>query len=481
MRINVKADTVIGAYSDPTRWQNNTLRYSPPRDFPAFLSKTVGRARIMRSFITLDEFWDYRTGEFYPDYDIGVKRYPDSELHYPYDWRLIVPAPSGTRFVDYLTSHAAEADELLLNIRRLERETLDGVISEEVYESVFEKAVAYCKKLAPNVRYIECCNEVDIKSFGGLHAAEYLRLYRIAHRVVRRLNSENNYEMPLEIGGWSVALPFAARQMWERFLELLAADETVTEPKIDFYSEHYYDQVETERMKKFGYDSEALSLTPPDRIKLIYRRHKANLERFGLPEGPFFLNEMGYTRTTGVLTDALRNASGNVTFFIAAADGELDGLCMFPWCTFHNPELQISYTQFVLRDGKYLATPNGMVILMFCRMKGERVGAEVEDCTAPDARYRAQAVRDGDKLYVICANTSATPDSFELSVSGLDGNCRVVTYLCDSKHNNCVTSNGNGALTATDERTVLADGMLKFSTSAEPHAFALFEIEKLKK
>ncbi len=478
MLINVNTRAALGEYRDPTRWQNNTLRYSPPRDFPAFLSKTVGRARVMRSFITLDEYWDYRTGEFYPDYDIGVKRYPDSELHYVYDWRLIVPAPSGIRFVDYLTTHAAEADELLLNVRRLERETLDGVISEEAYEAVLEKAVAYCKQLAPNIRYIECCNEVDIKSFGRLHAAEYLRLYRIAHRVIRRLNAENNYEMPLMIGGWSVAMPFTARQMWERFLELLAADDSIPTPKIDFYSEHYYNQGEAEHLTKFGLDNEALSLAPPDRIKLIYSRHKANLKRLGLPNGPFFLNEMGYTRTTGVLTDALRNSSGNVTFFIAAADEELDGLYMFPWCTFHNPELQISYTQFVLRDGKYLATPNGMVILMFYRMKGERVEVTVENCTAPDARYRAQAVKDGDKTYVICANTSASADVFDISLDGLDGDYRVVEYLCDSKHNNCVTSDGNGALTSTDERVIHADGTLRFSTHAEPYAFAMFEIDK---
>ncbi len=480
MLIKIKANAVLGTYSDPTRWQNNTLRYSPPKDFPAFLAKNIGRAMVMRSFITLDEFWDYRTGELYPDYEIGVKRYPDSELHYIYDWKMIVPAPSGIRFVDYLTSHASQADELLLNVRRLERETLDGIISEEAYETIFEKAVAYCKQLAPNIRYIECCNEVDIKSFGNLHAAEYLRLYRIAHRVIRRLNAENNYEIPLMIGGWSVAMPFTARQMWERFLELLADDEAIPSPKIDFYSEHYYNQGETERLTKFGLDNEALSLAPPDRIKLLYRRHKANLARLGLPDGPFFLNEMGYTRTTGVLTDALRNSSGNITLFIAAADDELDGLYMFPWCTFHNPELQISYTQFVLRDnGEYYATPNGMAILMLHRMKGERVAVSVENCSAPDARYRSQAVKDGDKLYVVCTNTSATPESFEIEVECLDGEYRVVSYLCDSKHNNCVMSDGNGVLTATGEKVIRADGTLRFSTSAEPYAFAQFEIEKI--
>ena len=105
----------------------------------------------MRTWITLDEYWDYRTGITYPDYDIGVARYPTEELHYPYDWKNIVPAPSGTRFRAYLTSHAKEADELLLNVRRLEREVSDGVITYDQYETIFEKSVEYCKELAPNM------------------------------------------------------------------------------------------------------------------------------------------------------------------------------------------------------------------------------------------------------------------------------------------------------------------------------------------
>lgn len=52
----------------------------------------------MRVWITLDEYWDYRTDRCDTDYEIGRARYPVSELHYPYDWEKIVPAPSGTRF-----------------------------------------------------------------------------------------------------------------------------------------------------------------------------------------------------------------------------------------------------------------------------------------------------------------------------------------------------------------------------------------------
>ena len=113
MKFQIDAASSLGQYVDPTAWQNSTLRYSPPEDFPAFLSKEIGRAKIMRAWITLDEYWDYRTNEFYPDYDIGVARYAPETLHYVYDWASIVPAPSGTRFKAYLTTHAENADEIV--------------------------------------------------------------------------------------------------------------------------------------------------------------------------------------------------------------------------------------------------------------------------------------------------------------------------------------------------------------------------------
>ena len=105
MKVHVNAQKSLSAYSDPTRWQNSTLRYVPPADFPAFLASRLGRAKIMRTWITLDEFWDYRTGVTYPDYEIGQPRYPVEQLHYAYDWGSIVPAPSGTRFREYLTQN----------------------------------------------------------------------------------------------------------------------------------------------------------------------------------------------------------------------------------------------------------------------------------------------------------------------------------------------------------------------------------------
>ena len=67
MKVQINALKAVGAYQDPTRWMNSTLRYVPPVDFPAFLESRLGKAKVMRTWITLDEYWDYRTGITYPD------------------------------------------------------------------------------------------------------------------------------------------------------------------------------------------------------------------------------------------------------------------------------------------------------------------------------------------------------------------------------------------------------------------------------
>ena len=41
MKVQVNTKKVLGAYTDPTRWMNSTLRYVPPVDFPEFLEKML--------------------------------------------------------------------------------------------------------------------------------------------------------------------------------------------------------------------------------------------------------------------------------------------------------------------------------------------------------------------------------------------------------------------------------------------------------
>lgn len=483
MKIQVNTNERPGRYLDPTRWQNSTLRYAPPEDFPAYLAGQIGRAAIMRVWVTLDEYYDYRTGECYPDYDIGVARYPTEQLHYPYDWANIVPAPSGTRFRAYLTSHAAAADELLLNVRRLEREVSDGVITYEQYEEIFERAVEYCKSLAPNIRYIECCNEVDIKTFGLLTAEEYVKIYLCAYRAVKRLNERHHYDIPLLVGGYAAAHPLHGWKLMQDVMRLLRESE-IGDCPMDFYSYHHYETPATTGLIRCGRLGEA-ALSGVEKLKLIARQHEELLRELGLPKKPVFLNELGKARTTGVDGDALYNAAGLITYLLAFGTKEEPELYPFPWCTFHNPRLQISYTQFLLCEGGgYAMTPNGVAVKMLHDLHGEKLGCRVSESCGRDADWQAVAVEDGGAVSVLVANPSGETVACEMEIAGLAaGKYRIVGRLCDSYHNNCVTSvkcDGR-VIEVTGEaiRAVAEDGVFRHVFVLEKDGFVLYRVERV--
>ncbi len=483
MRIQVNTQKKLGAYYDPTRWQNSTLRYAPPADFPAHLAETMGRADMMRVWVTLDEYWDCRTGEYYPDYDIGVARYPVEQLHYPYDWPSIVPAPSGTRFEAYLTSHAAAAKELLLNVRRLEREVSDGVITYEQYEDIFERAVEYCKDLAPNIRYIECCNEIDLKTFGLLSAEEYVKIYLCAYRAVKRLNEKHNYPLPLELGGYAAAHPLHDWPLVEEIMTLLAKSEIGNCP-MAFYSYHHYEVPATVGLIRCGRLEDA-AMSGVEKFGLLLRRHKELLERLGLPEKPIFLNELGKARTTGVDGDALYNAAGLITYLLNFCSEEAPAMYPFPWCTFHNPKLQISYTQFLLcEDGSYAMTPNGVAVKMLHDLHGARLETTVTKSCGRDAAYSALAVENEEGLWVLAVNPSGETVGVELLIDGLaPGQYHITGHLCDYRNNNCVTNptacKGKEIdVTGETDRTVFEDGCLRHTFILEKDNFTLYRIER---
>ena len=481
MKVQVNTKKVLGTYTDPTCWQNSTLRYVPPVDFPAFLQSRLGKAKVMRTWITLDEYWDYRTGITYPDYDIGSMRYPVEQLHYPYDMSVIVPAPSGTKFVDYLTTHSQNAEQLLLNVRRYEREVSDGIITYDQYEQLFEQAVEYCKELAPNIRYVECCNEVDIKAFGLLTAREYVAIYLRAHKAVKRLNEKHNYPIPLELGGFAQAHPLQTKALMDEIMALLKESPIGDDP-MAFYSYHMYNAPENRSLTLSGM-VELTKLTGVEKLKLILRDHHQRLERLGLPARPVFLDEIGRARATGLDGDSIHNAAGVLTYLIAFAKGELGDGYPFPWCTFHNPDLQMSFTQYLLReDGTYGATPNGIAMEMLHRMSGKLLESCVYESIGLDGQYCAVATEDGGKISLLAVNTGADSVAGQVEVTGLaDGQYVVDAYRCNLFANNIVyhKGQGDGTLALTEKLTATAEGGKLFVTELmDKDCFFLLEITK---
>ncbi len=481
MKVQVNTKNILGPYADPTRWMNSTLRYVPPVDFPEFLEQRLGRPEIMRVWITLDEYYDYRTDTKYPDFEIGTMRYPLEQLHYPYDMRLIVPAPSGTRFKDYLTCHSQHAKYLLLNVRRYEREVSDGIITYDQYEQLFSDAVEFCKSLAPNLRYIECCNEVDIANFGLLNADEYVKIYLRAHRAISLLNQKHNYPIPLEIGGFGMAHPLENFSLMEAVMAQLK-DSAIGDDPMAFYSYHMYNNPADRSMVNGGHP-ERTGLSGLEKLSTIFTQHQAMVKQLGLPVRPVFLDELGRARATGVDGDSIYNAAGLINYLIAFSCGEYGAAYPFPWCTFHNPDLQISYTQYIQRDGHYLATPNGIAVEMLHSLQGSRLETHVTLEGCRDSRYCAIAVEDAGVYAVLCTNPTTESMPCFIELEGLEnGEYQVEVYSCNLLENNIISKNGkgDGALRCSSVKTVTVEnGRAQTMELYDKDCFSLTRFKKI--
>jgi hypothetical protein len=211
-------------------------------------------------------------------------------------------------------------------------------------------------------------------------------------------------------------------------------------------------------------------------MKLILRQHNELLDELGLPEKPVFLNELGRSRNTGIAADSLFNASGIITYLNAFSMGEMPGMYPFPWCTFHNPKLQISYTQFLLNEnGSYSATPNGMAIQMMHELSGNRLETSVTGF-GKDISYAAVAVRNGDTIDVVCTNHTGESVVCDLVIKGMDdGEYHVEIWPVSETENNCVTGKGNGKLEKLREDIITAkNGELRYCKPFVKYVFVRY-------
>lgn len=452
MKITINTKKNYRKWPHVEKFQNTTLRYTPSASFPNTMEKVIGRPSIIRLFVTLDEVWDYRTDTYYWDYPIGVNRYADDENHYDYDWPLTVPSPVNAHIQEYLISHAKCADEALLNLRRYERETVDGIITYQKYEEVFEKVVEFYKNLCPNITYIECCNEVELVQFGNLNMKEYYKLYQCAYRGVQRLNQKHNYEMPLKIGGFGLSNGITHWKYWQEFLELLCKDD---ERIIDFYSMHEYH-------------------TNPQRIMEFYMRHQEMISELNLPDLPLLMTEYGLRTGIG---DAgrptnIQNASGEISGMILGS--HCTNLKMFPWCTFHNPKQQIGRTMFILNeDNEYVPTPSGHTMTMFKILGSHELMIEEY------LENKSVATIDDERICVLVSNPGKEETEVELEFKNLDnGKYIICQFMVNNFMNNCLTNPASRSLQATKEEEVLVDNnKLYINEIFTENAFCLWTLK----
>ena len=452
MKLTVNPDNVIRKWPRMESYQNSTLRFTPPTDFPEYCASKIGSPRIMRVWVTLDEVWDYRTDTYNWNFDIGVNNYEDDRSHHCYDWKSVVPL--GQKYEDYLRSYSQFAESVLLNIRRYEREVTDGLISIEKYEEVVYNVIEYYKNLEPKIMYIESCNEVEYVGFGGLTVAQYYELYKATCRACRRLNEKYHYERPLAVGGYGKSGGVVKLNIWYQFLQLLAADNS-PELMPGFYSVHSYS-------------------ADYRRATELAIKHSNLIRRLGLPDVPLFIDEFGTTGATGIPEHNLKNASGVLAAMILASQAE--NTYIFPWCTFHSPKRQINYTQFIATDdGKFVPTPNGNAMIAMHMLAENEV--EIWEYT----ESRAVACADDEKITLLVTNPGAEPLELDVTFNGIRGyKARVARYICDEAQNNCLTGEPCEDFLPTSDEWMGVDrnGAVNMKFTLGANAFCFIKIDR---
>ena len=443
LNCTIRPDYVIRTWPRIEKYQNSTLRYTPPKDFPAYWMKSIGfRPKIIRTFVTLDEIWNIETDEYDWNYRIGVDRLGEKR-YYPYDWPST--RPSDTLFEDYLTSYCAMAEEALLNVRRFERETADGILPYEKYEEVCERVIEHCRERCPNITYIEVSNESEVDAFGRLTVKEYMPLYHCICRAVNRLNRKHGWN--LLVGGTSMTGSFSIRGLWHEYMKALAED-TCPDRRIDFYSFHTYH-------------------TDNNRLSQLYSLHRADLKRYGLPDVPVFFDEYGVRGCSAEPLESLMNASGTLRGMLRAADFE--NFHVFPWCTFHNPSLQMSYTQFIRTEaGGYVPTPNGLAVKALAGMLRDEVVVE------GDCGYRIRATAQDREIYLILVNPDDETLDVGIHFTALPGlHAKAEIRMVDEIHNNSLMNPPCTDLAVTENRGIgITDGEADLVLSLPRYGFA---------
>ncbi len=448
--MDVLVNKKLKKWKHPELYSSTTLRYPAPKGVPTFYNNNVVKSKIVRTFVTLDEVWNYKTGEFFWNYKIGEHKIKLEDRYYNYDWYRV--KPTGVNFIDYITENAKNSEEVLLSIGRYERELFDGVISFDLYIDAVTKIIEYYKELCPNIVYIEPCNEPQSSPFGGLTINEVVSLYVTIGKIVKELNKKHNYEKPLKFGGYAPACGYELIDSWELFLEKLARVKK-SERVIDYYSFHVYSTNLLE-------------------VELYVLRHNQKIKELGLPAKPIFVDELGFWYDSPEISANLKNACGTVAHLLNVA--RLNNVYAFPWCSWHNPDIQMGFTHLFSKDGEYIITPNGFSIKLLTMLN------DYEMPISCNRHFGAVATTNKERteFSVLFANTYDVKRKASFGFVGLkDGEYSVEEYVIDENTNNCFSLNYNGNLNKTSEFTLSKqDGVYTIEKPCLPYSITLWKI-----
>lgn len=425
----IDASEYFRRFPDLVGYRNTSIQKAPAPVLAEVSRREFGKPKITKCWLNLDEMWDYRTRQYDYNYRIGVHKYDDVAEKHRETWGSV--RETNVHFNEYLKAFGENSDEVLLTIRRYERDILDGKlgVTYDDWKAIFKNAVRHSKQICPNLRYIEACNEYGCRGFIGCTAEEYYRFYRLAYQAVNEVNEELQLQGDdrLLVGGPAVTGDIVGKM--NLFFENYSRD-SAPDKRMDFVAWHEYNK------------PYAATAHRQEQVQTM-------LAMYDLPqEVPMFVTEHDpYHPPAGSREYNLINGAGLIKS-LYFANRFSPNINIFPWVQYHIAEIQ---TRFMWFDGPNEPNTKAEELRMLpagCSMKllSMHKKWEIAVRNALDYDQLVLASVQNDALAVHAVNygrrrdvrvcVESLPKVF--SALGKDAKLSVVKYLVDEQHSNAV-------------------------------------------
>jgi hypothetical protein len=407
---------------------------------------------------------------------------------------------------DYLADVSRLSDELLVVLDT--RESMGKLRrTPEQISAPVKTILRHIKERHPQVKYIEPFNEPDHNLRDYLKPEQLYDYYRVYYKAVNEVNRELNPKIPLLIGGpvtGSCGSPWAPpgqnNMGWiPKFLDAYAAD---TDPgkRLDFISYHAYGFFKNQ---KDCSDYQPIR-TDPSILAGQRARTDEELRKRGLDVNiPSFITETGgypgpsYDNKQDPRPDYLRQAAIMASYMYWYLENPKD--VPFNWVLRHSQEERKDQLVTRARDGEHMSvkggdnakdlptrtfTPYGNQMLMFSKLKKERVAAQSNALQAGKGVY-VLATQDDSGAAVMVWNYQQTGtqqyhvtiDMGQLPASLRGNTLRQRMYRIDDKISNYWGNPNTANLQQISDVAVKTGGRHSLTVDLSANALQLILLE----
>tara|TARA_Y100001980_G_C14556916_1_gene353639 strand:- start:38404 stop:39891 length:1488 start_codon:yes stop_codon:yes gene_type:complete len=451
-----------------TGYRNTSLQKASAPVLGEFSSGILGKASITRFWLNLDEMWDYRTEEYVFDFRIGNDKYKDVKEKWRETWDS--EEATNVTYYQYLNGYSSYSDEIMLTIRRYERDVLDGKlpISKKKWKDVFKTGLKHYKQKFPNIRYVEVGNEYALKGFMNGTPEEYYTFYQLGYQAVNEINDELNLsdDEKILVGGPVVTGDILKKI--DLFLNLYKNDPS-SNKRVDFLSWHEYDKKNHQTANR---QNEIIDL-------MVKYGLSTELPLFITEHNPFHLKEDKYEYH-------MMNAA-HLPRSLYYTDLNSPNIKIFPWVQYHNEKIQTKFMWFrgpnepTTKAEEIQILPLGRS-MQFLSMHEEKE-VEVKNDIEGDDLVLASVHKNS--VVVEAINYEGVRKG-EIRLVGIDKEYKkanVKSYLIDNENNNCLTNPecSNSLQLHANETYELIDSRIHLEIDElSQNGIVLWQIELLK-